>query len=147
MALDARSRRAGRSRIDGPGAAAAGASAAAVVASAAISAAAGAIPPIPPWPASTSSSAEALGPASAASYSGTVAKTGSPAEAARARDAASPAITDSRRLLTSASRERSRKLILDVAMRDPYGTTSATFVPGADRIRDAADVISSSTSR
>jgi hypothetical protein len=83
----------------------------------------------------------------AASYSPTVAKTGSPADAARARDAGSPATTDRRRLLTRASRERRRKLIREVAIRDPFGTTSATFVPGADRIRDAADVISSSTSR
>jgi len=56
-------------------------------------------------------------------------------------------MTDRRRLLTSASRERSRKLIREVAIREPFGTTSAIFVPGADRIRDAADVISSSTSR
>jgi len=94
-----------------------------------------------------SSSTAGFGPARAASYSAIVAKTGSPAEAASAREAGSPAITDSRRLLTSASRERSRKLIREVAIREPYGMTSATFVPAADRIRDAADVISSSTSR
>jgi len=87
------------------------------------------------------------GPASAASYSATVANTGNPADAASARDAASPATIDSRRLLTTASRERRRKFIRDVAIREPYGTTRATFVPVVERIRDAADVISSSTSR
>src|SRR5205814_4600615 len=87
------------------------------------------------------------GRAIAASYSGTVPKTGRPADAASDRAAASPATIESRRLLTMASRDRSRKFIRDVAIRDPYGTTSASFVPGAFRIRDAADVISSSTSR
>ena len=37
--------------------------------------------------------------------------------------------------------------IREVAIREPYGTTSATRVAAADRIRCAADVISSSTSR
>jgi len=98
-----------------------------------------------PW--SISSSIAGFGPARAASYSATVANTGRPADAASALDAASPAITDSRRLLTTASRDRRRKLIREVAIREPFGTTSPTFVPGDVRIRDAADVISSSTSR
>jgi hypothetical protein len=38
-------------------------------------------------------------------------------------------------------------LIREDAIREPYGKTSATLVPGADRILDAADVISSSKSR
>jgi hypothetical protein len=38
-------------------------------------------------------------------------------------------------------------LIRDVASRDPYGTTSATRSSSAIRIRLAAEVISSSTSR
>jgi hypothetical protein len=86
-------------------------------------------------------------PPRASSYSPTDAKTGNPADAASARVAASAATIDSRRLLTIASRDSSRKFIRDVAIRDPYGTTSATFVDVADRIRVAADVISSSTSR
>ena len=97
--------------------------------------------------AASTAPASSAGRAIAASYSGTVPKTGSPADAASERAAASPETIDSRRLLTTASRESSRKFIRDVAIRDPYGTTSATFVPGAFRIRDAADVISSSTSR
>jgi hypothetical protein len=79
--------------------------------------------------------------------SATEAKTGKPAEAASAREAASPDTIDSRRLLTSASRESSRKFIRDVAIRDPLGTTKATRVAAEERIRCAADVISSSTSR
>jgi hypothetical protein len=47
----------------------------------------------------------------------------------------------------TASRDRRRKFIREVAIRDPYGTTRATLVPAAVRIRDAAEVISSSTSR
>jgi hypothetical protein len=95
----------------------------------------------------SSSSTAGGGPASADSYSPTVAKTGNPAEAARARVAGSPAMIDSLRLLTIASRDSSRKFIRDVEIREPYGTTRPTFGDSEDRIRDAADVISSSTSR
>ena len=81
------------------------------------------------------------------SYSATLAKTGSPAEAASARVAESPATTASCFSLIRASRDSSRKLIRDVATREPYGRTSATRRPGTSRIRAAAEVISSSTSR
>ena len=47
------------------------------------------------------------------------AKTGSPAEAARARVAGSPETIESRFSWVSASRDRSRKLIRDVATREP----------------------------
>jgi hypothetical protein len=60
-------------------------------------------------------------PSSDVSYSATVEKTGRPAEAARARVAASPATTDSRFPFSVASRESSRKLMRDVATRDPKG--------------------------
>jgi hypothetical protein len=83
----------------------------------------------------------------ASSHSATLAKTGRPAEAARARVAGSVATIDRRRLLTSASRDKRRKFIREVAIREPYGTTSATFVASDPRIRAAAEVISSSTSR
>ena len=53
------------------------------------------------------------------SYSATVAKIGSPAEAARARVAPSPATIDSRLPLSVASRESNRKLMRDVATREP----------------------------
>ena len=86
-------------------------------------------------------------PPAAASYSATDANTGNPADAARARVAASDATIDSRRLLTTASRDSSRKFIREVAIRDPYGITRATFVASELRIRAAAEVISSSTSR
>ena len=97
--------------------------------------------------ASPASSAAAGGPARADSYSGTVANTGSPADAASARVAGSPATIDSLRLLMTASRDSSRKFIRDVEIREPYGTTRATLVESEERIREAADVISSSTSR
>jgi hypothetical protein len=58
-------------------------------------------------------------PPAASSHSATLAKTGSPAEAARARVAGSVATIDRRRLLTSASRDRRRKFIRDVAIREP----------------------------
>jgi hypothetical protein len=86
-------------------------------------------------------------PPAASSHSATLAKTGRPADAARARVAGSVATIDRRRLLTSASRDRRRKFIRDVAIREPYGTTSATFVASDPRMRAAAEVISSSTSR
>ncbi len=100
-----------------------------------------------PTPAARAASPAPSPAASDDSYSGTVPKTGSPADAASDRAAASPDTIDSRRLFMTASRDRSRKFIREVAIRDPYGTTSATRVPAADRIRCAADVISSSTSR
>ena len=53
------------------------------------------------------------------SHSATLEKTGRPAEAARARVAGSVATIDSRRLLTIASRDRRRKFIRDVAIREP----------------------------
>ncbi len=81
------------------------------------------------------------------SYSATLAKTGSPADAARARVAGSTAITDSRFSWVIASRASRRKLIRDVATRDPCGSTTATRRPAADRTRAAAEVISSSMSR
>ncbi|HEX5015455.1 MAG TPA: hypothetical protein VFV72_15015 [Candidatus Limnocylindrales bacterium] len=83
----------------------------------------------------------------AVSYSATDENTGRPADAARARVAGSDATIDRRRLLTTASRESSRKFIREVAIREPYGMTSATFVASEPRIRAAAEVISSSTSR
>ena len=46
-----------------------------------------------------------------------------------------------------ASRASSRKLIRDVATREPYGSTIATRRDSASRMRAAAEVISSSTSR
>ena len=87
------------------------------------------------------------GASSAASYSPTDANTGMPAEAARARAEASGATMSSRLPLTIASRASSRKLIREVATRDPNGTTTATRVSAAARIRAAAEVISSSASR
>jgi shikimate kinase len=81
------------------------------------------------------------------SHSATLAKTGRPADAASARVAGSVATIDRRRLLTTASRDRRRKFIRDVAIREPYGTTRATFVASDPRMRAAAEVISSSTSR
>ena len=86
-------------------------------------------------------------PAVADSYSATEAKTASPAEAARARVAGSPVTIDSRLSWVSASRDRSRKLIRDVATREPYGSTTAIRAASEARMRAAADVISSSTSR
>ena len=80
------------------------------------------------------------------SYSATVAKTGSPAEAASARVAASPAMIDRRFSWVIASRASSRKLMRDVATREPYGRTTATRRPSTVRMRAAADVISSSVS-
>ena len=82
-----------------------------------------------------------------ASNSATVAKTGRPAEAASARAAASVEMIDRARLRSSASRASSRKLIREVAMREPGGTTRPTRGSSDPRIRAAADVISSSTSR
>ena len=58
-------------------------------------------------------------PAIAASHSATLANTGRPADAASARVAGSVATIDSRRLLTTASRDRRRKFIRDVAIREP----------------------------
>ena len=83
-----------------------------------------AAPPASPRrpPASSSSSR----PASDASYSATEAKTGSPADAASARVAGSPDTIDSRLSWVSASRDSSRKLIRDVATREPYGRTTAS---------------------
>ncbi len=70
-----------------------------------------------------------------------------PADAASARAEASFVTTSSRLLRLSASRARSRKLIRDVASREPSGRTRAIRSSGSARIRAAADVISSSTSR
>ena len=81
------------------------------------------------------------------SYSATVAKIGMPADAARARVAASPAMIDSRLPFSVASRASRRKLIRDVETRDPFGSTIAMRVPSEPRTRAAAVVISSSTSR
>ena len=86
-------------------------------------------------------------PPSPTSYSATDAKTGSPADAASARVAGSPATIDSRLSWVSASRASSRKLIRDVATREPYGRTTAIRAASEPRMRAAADVISSSTSR
>ena len=97
------------------------------------------VPPPSPPPSS--------GSARAASYSPTDANTGMPADAASARADASGATMSSRVPLTIASRASSRKLIRDVATRDPNGTTSPTRVSAAARIRAAAEVISSSASR
>ena len=47
----------------------------------------------------------------------------------------------------TASRASSRKLMRDVATREPNGSTSPTRASSAARIRDAAEVISSSASR
>ena len=58
-------------------------------------------------------------PAATASHSATLAKTGRPAEAASARVAGSVETIDRRRLLTTASRDRRRKFIRDVAIREP----------------------------
>jgi len=83
----------------------------------------------------------------AASNSATDAKTASPADAASARVAGSAAMIDSRFSWPRASRESNRKLIREVATRDPKGSTRATWSASSDRIRDAAEVSSSSTSR
>ena len=58
-------------------------------------------------------------PRRADSYSPTEPNTGSPADAARDREPASPDTIESRLLLTSASRDRSRKFIREVAIREP----------------------------
>ena len=50
-------------------------------------------------------------------------------------------------VVVSASRDSSRKLIRDVATREPYGRTTAIRGASTSRIRVAAEVISSSTSR
>ena len=84
---------------------------------------------------------------SASSYSPTDANTGRPAEAASARADASGATMSSRRPWLIASRASSRKLIRDVATRDPNGITRPTRESAAARIREAAEVISSSASR
>ena len=83
----------------------------------------------------------------AASYSATDAKTGRPAEAASARVAGSADTIDSRLSCSIASRDSSRKLMRDVATREPCGRTTARRSCSAPRMRAAADVISSSTSR
>ncbi|MEJ7697726.1 MAG: hypothetical protein WKF78_14180 [Candidatus Limnocylindrales bacterium] len=54
---------------------------------------------------------------------------------------------DKRFSWVSASRASNRKLIREVARRDPYGNTTATRGSALLRMRAAADVISSSTSR
>ena len=84
---------------------------------------------------------------SESSYSPTELKTGSPAEAARARVAASLAMIERRFSWVSASRASNRKLIRDVATRDPCGSTTAARRPSTVRMRAAAEVISSSMSR
>ena len=84
---------------------------------------------------------------SAASYSPSDENTGSPADAASARAEVSGATMSRRRPLAWASRASSRKLIRDVATRDPNGSTRPIRVPSAVRIRVAAEVISSSGSR
>ena len=104
-------------------------------------------PPKPARPRRSDPRRTARGGGSEASYSWTVAKTGRPADAARARVAESPAMTDRRFSWVSASRARSRKLIRDVATREPYGSTTATRPDSTARTRAAAEVISSSTSR
>ncbi len=99
----------------------------------------------------TDGAGTASGPPSAAlrasPYSTTEAKTGNPADAARARVDASGATIARRRLRDDASRARRRKLIRLVAIRDPAGRTRAMSTSSAVRIRDAAEVISSSMSR
>ena len=82
-----------------------------------------------------------------ASYSPTEANTGRPADAASARAAASLATIERRFSWVRASRASSRKLIREVATREPCGRTTATRRPSTERIRAAADVISSSMSR
>ena len=62
---------------------------------------------------------QSRGGGSDASYSWTGANTGRPAKAARARVAESLAMTDRRFSCVSASRASSRKLIRDVATREP----------------------------
>ena len=97
--------------------------------------------PSPPSPPAASASSRS------ASYSGTVANTGIPAVAASARVDASGATMARRRLRPAASWASRRKLIRLVAIREPAGRTSATSRSVAVRIRAAAVVISSSTSR
>ena len=82
-------------------------------------------------------------PAVADSYSATDAKTASPAEAARARVAGSPVTIDSRLSWVSASRDRSRKLIRDVATREPYGKhdRDPRRIGGADARRRGRDLV------
>ena len=87
------------------------------------------------------------GAASASSNSAIEANAARPADAASARADASAAITSRRRPLVIASRASIRKLIREVASRDPNGTTSATRDSPAERMRIAAEVISSSASR
>ena len=65
-------------------------------------------------------------PSSVDSYSATELKTGRPAEAASARVAGSAATIDTRLSWVRASRDSSRKLIRDVATREPYGRTTAS---------------------
>ena len=87
------------------------------------------------------------GPASDASYSATDANAGNPADVASARVAESADTIESRLSCSVASRDKSRKLIRDVATRDPYGRTTASRSWSDPRMRAAADVISSSISR
>ncbi len=91
--------------------------------------------------------ARSMPSAAADSNSVTLANTGRPADAASARVEPSGATIEIRRPRSEASRASNRKLIREVASREPCGSTIATQPGGADRIRPAADVISSSTSR
>ena len=82
-----------------------------------------------------------------ASNAATEACTGNPAAAASARAEASAHTMSSRLPRAAASRASRRKLIRDVARREPYGSTSVIRFASVERMRAAADVISSSTSR
>ena len=78
----------------------------------------------------------------------TVAKIGNPADAASARVARVTGHDRQPLAVGLASRASSRKLMRDVATREPCGRTTATRVAlGTPRMRAAAEVISSSTSR
>ena len=118
--------------------------------------------PSPPWdspepPASPDSSGVSGPPGSstdaasasstAVSYSATVPNAAIPAEAASARVPRSGVTIARSRPYACASRASSRKLIREVAIRDPIGSTIASRGSGDSRIRAAALVISSSTSR
>ena len=97
-------------------------------------------------PSSSAAGVEAGFPC-ASSNSATVANAGSPADAARDLAEPSGATIERARFRACASRASSRKLIREVATREPAGRTSATRASSAARIRAAAEVISSSMSR
>jgi hypothetical protein len=102
-------------------------------------------PPVPGGEAVARSAA--VSPSPPLSNAATDGWTVRPAVIARARADASAAMISIDLPRSVASRARSRKLMRDVARREPYGRTIAIRSSSESRIRAAADVISSSASR